>query len=478
MPGTMELLRRVIILMDRYQRQGDPDDLFRAIDVMPAIRDGLLPGLPEYTSLMSSFGDILTEAYSIRPDPELLARAVEYGRTAVGAATRQHPLAKNLSALVDDVDRHADSSEDPDALREAAATLRRYMVSMPGADPDAAMNHYGLANRLRLLYERVGDPDLLQQAIEAARIAITLPLRQNEFRIAREVLLASVLQRSFEHSGDPGELREAVEIYREAVPKCPGDGPDRTLVLSWLGGALMRLGDLDDDLDLLTESTQVLRAAMSSTDNPKSLTHTRSDLCTALSKLYEKSRDRRLLEEAIEIGRETVAGLAVGDPDRAISQQSLALAEFRLADATEDVDLLRQAITDHRSAMAALPSDHKHRAAFLLNAASMLRTHYAATGELDSLDEAVSDSRAALAAATADRQQTGPYLYNLAIVLAVQYGHTQTPETVAEALDCARAALAAGMAGSPEHTAALHTLIDILEEMSREGSGDSHHAEG
>jgi tetratricopeptide (TPR) repeat protein len=183
-----------------------------------------------------------------------------------------------------------------------------------------------------------------------------------------------------------------------------------------------------------------------------------SNLGVTLLRLFERTGDAGLLEEAVGAGRTAVADVPADDPDRARILLNLAIAIQYSFEHAGAVSLLAEAVDLSRAAVAAAPNDSFRRTAYLSGLSRMLRAQFEHTGDPEQLTEAVQAGRDAVAALPAEHPARAGYLSVLGLAVRELAERTGDIELLAEAVQLSRDAVAAMPVGHPDRAESLSVL--------------------
>ncbi|CUS11434.1 unnamed protein product, partial [Tuber aestivum] len=127
--------------------------------------------------------------------------------------------------------------------------------------PDRAGRHDSLGIKLLARFERIGDLDDLQRAINHNEEALATTPLDHPDRAGRDNSLGIKLLIRFERKNDIGDLRRAIEHSEAGLAATPSDHPDRAAMCIGLGRGLHSrylclrfIGDLDRALLLYREA--------------------------------------------------------------------------------------------------------------------------------------------------------------------------------------------------------------------------------
>jgi tetratricopeptide (TPR) repeat protein len=199
---------------------------------------------------------------------------------------------------------------------------------------------------------------------------------------------ADALRLGYGRTGDPAMLLAAVKAMELARDRYPADDPQRASPLS--------------------------------------------GLCMLSRLRWQRERDPRLLQQAVEYGRQAVAVAWTGDPEmgRHLAALGTALEEtFRYGDQLGDID---EAVAVHRRCLDLIPLDHPDRLGQESNLANALVLRGVAGADHALLEEGIERTRAALRDTPADDPAHPARLANVAAALAAM-ALTGSPHHLAEA---------------------------------------------
>ncbi len=185
------------------------------------------------------------------------------------------------------------------------------------------------------------------------------------------------------------------------------------------------------------------------------------ELAVALRARFERSRDNADLDEAIETGRQALAVLPAGQPDRPAVLSHLAATLRTRFEYSGNRDDLDEAVATAREALAGTEQNARLRPGVLSNLAATLTARSEFTGDLSDLDEAIDAIREVLVTLPDGHVDRPAVLSNLAAALRSRAERTGDAD-LAEAVGAARAALAAIPAGHSLRAKAQSTLARAL----------------
>lgn len=386
--------------------------------------------------------------------PEILrAQAIGVGRLAVLATADDDPerairVGRLSQAVAAAAEARGDDALREEALRLAEETLRLQRLAVrltPAGDPDRLprLSNHGLSLAER--YERVSDPEDLDEAIGIARDVVAQAAGDDADLPRYRSILARALSLRLDRSGGVAEeFDEVVELYRQAAPGDP-NGPGAGLAS--LGGALLKRYELTGALPDLEEAVAVLsRSRRETWSDPGERSRADEQLGLALRTRHARLGDVRDLEQARHLLGDTAAssGGAAETPGRALQRLVNSALELRgrYERGLGDPDDLRTASARLREAAAMVPVGHASRPSVLNNLGATLVSSYQQSAVLGELTEAVDALRESVRETPDGHHQLDGRLINLSGALMLRHDRLQDSADLAESLDCRRRAAA------------------------------------
>lgn len=453
-----------LVLNGRNVNTADPGALdaahTAALDAVAAAP----PGHPSHTQALYVLSEVLRSRYVAQGRLPDLESAVDCARRALEATAPDAPQHVTRALELADLLRlHAQAVGSPGTLTEPLALLRGLAADNPPGSAHRARVLLQLARTLAAVGRGTGPAaeDATDEAVRTYRECLALPGRSTGYAASVRFALGAVLARGPQWAeaitlmqegvdllepgdarraeylsdfaalhleraraeNDPAEYAEAVRILRQAVASAlPADVHQRAVGLSNLGAALVGLGTLTVDEELLAEGVRVHRDAVAaSSPGDHYLPHRLGNLGDALQQLAQIRSDAGLVVEAVQVLREAVRFGAPTVPGSAASYGRLGNALRSLTRFTGDGAPLEEAVRWHRKAVAAL---------------SAAEGSGSGNGGQDADDGAFAVSGA---------------LLGLANVLSERFRFTQDEALREEALESYRAALAAHRVSGDRH---------------------------
>lgn len=330
-------------------------------------------------------------------------------------------------ALLEDFDLTGDARQ-----VASARTLIGALDGMLGADHPlrgevlVAGGHLAAA-----LYTIHGDSVHGDQAVRAARTAVTTAPSGDPRLPDKIVLLAHALMVRYGDRGAPADLDEALALVERLTAADPADPPPNGVAL----------------------------------------------LAAALCARFERTRRISDLDRAIVVCRDAIGAVPSGHPVLALLHQNLMGCLLRRAEQLgQDADLT-DAIETARTIHAELGPAGPLRCGTLTSLATLLMWRYTRTGSAADLSEAVTLSREAVALSTDLRGLRVLVLTNHAIVLWVSFVTARRPAELAEAIAACREAMAVESRNLVQSGVVRSLLTRLLTFRARVGDRDAGLAE-
>ncbi|MFJ5774492.1 CHAT domain-containing protein [Streptomyces sp. NPDC093094] len=448
-----------MLLLRRYDRTGDPDDLDEVIRLSRAAV-GLRPS--DEVVLHMLHRAVLTR-FRRTGDEADLEEAVRAGRQAVlavdpGSTTETLLM---LSSLFKALWARLEHSQDPSHLDEAIDIGRRVIEAMPSHDPRYAPVLSRLSTALLDRFRRTGSLADLDGAAHTGREAVRVCPADHPDRGPVLTNLTFVLSHRFKRLDTPADIDEAVGRGEEAVRTLRAGHPGRPLALSNLAAALQLRCERVTDRSDLDRAVGHLRRAVEATpheEHPDWPTF-RSNLAAALVTRHEQTGDLADLEEAVPISRQAVSAMPSGHPDRASALTYLGAALLERFERTGVQSDLDEAVDTLGQAAGSTPHDDIDHVQTLSYLVAALLTRFERTGAKADLDEAIGIGDEAIRATPAGHRDLPGTLNNQGVALHHRYERTHDPDDLRASIAAQRRALEAA---GPEH----HRRAGILSNLS------------
>ncbi|MFD6990963.1 CHAT domain-containing protein [Streptomyces sp. NPDC059943] len=341
-----------LLLVRRYERTFDPEDLAEAVgiarDVLAQTDDGD-SDLPRYRSILARALSLWL-ARSGGADEEFDEVVDLYRRAAPGDPNGPSAGLSNLGGAL--LNRYEVTGAVRD-LEEAIAVLTRALREA-GAEPEDRSRAAGqLALALRARHALLGD---VRDLKEAQRLTGEAPRDASETAgraLQRLVNSALELRGRYERGlGDPEDLRTAAATLRQALAMLPAGHDSRPSVLNNLGSVLNSLNQQSAAVEVLTEAVDALRECVRETpDGHHQLGARMLNLSAALMLRHDRLQDSEDLTESLDCRRRAMALPGTSPVRRAAILSATGAALMRAAERTRDPATADQAVEHLRAAL-------------------------------------------------------------------------------------------------------------------------------
>jgi tetratricopeptide (TPR) repeat protein len=399
------------LLLESYNRDGDPATLDEGIDLLSAVVSESPRDPVSGTDYRIGLGVALEARVWVTGADADADAAVALARSVLADTpddTVDRLVARsNLSnALLTRYEAIGGSGYVAEAVTHAQAVADAF----PAADPRRASMFANLSTALELAFGESGELADLSDAVDAARLGVRLAVPGDPGLPGYLLDLANSLFSLSEVSGDSALVDEAVTTARRAVAESTPGAARRALALTCLANSLRSRYELAGELAVLDEAIEADRAALDLTSPQEPHYATcRSNLAISLTLHHEHEADLAVLEEALEHARAGAAAASEGTPDRYLSLLTLGRTAYEEFMATDDRAALDCCIEAEREAGQEVGADSPGRPMALANLAASLTVR----NEQADLEEAVSLLTQAVALTAAGSPDRAMYLYNL-----------------------------------------------------------------
>ncbi|MFI0480909.1 CHAT domain-containing protein [Actinomadura sp. 9N215] len=407
----------------------------------------MAPDDPETAELMARLGAaFLDRCDGSAADPVLTAEAMRWTRRAIEATGADHPrlgvvlgiAAQTLTQRYRDAGQEAELAE---AVALARRAVRWYARQMPGVWQPRTH----LAQALLCLHEVNNDVAVVDEAIE--QYAICLAQCPDEAVVARaHVLLelGNARRLRYERTGDLDDLQQAILAVHQARDGMPADDEHYATLLGNLSGFLYYMYERTGNESTHNEAVAAGRAALEAEGSTRQSLRTLNNLGSSLVQRFVRTRDSRVLDEAVDLLERAVEGTPERDPELPARLTNLAEAQGYRYVQFGDLEALDESITLGRRALAALsarPPYDRLRCGTAARLGHRLRLRYVRTGDPSAPEEAAGLLREVVAALPETVPDRPHFLHLAAMALESLYQETRRPEVLDEAIAMARAGL-------------------------------------
>lgn len=349
----------------------------------------------------------------------------------------------------------AETDNDPKFLAQACeAHCAALHLAEPGNELEATLS-YNFVQALFLLYDRTGRLDILDQAIEVAQRALPGGTSAGKWADVLR-LLVSGLQSWYEQTGDGKALEDAIHLVQIECERDPGsDSRYPSLLISLRFMRARDVGNQAQMNDCIRAGREELAGL--AVDDSKRL-QAINYLCLMLTVSYEYSGILGLLEEAVQLGRESVKM----DKSAFALHNTLSLSLWRMYGRKRNEEYLAEAISVTRDLVERSPSDYPYRSLYLANLGGYLQEFGNQKRDRSLLDEAADVSRAAVIRAQTRGAYTSDHLASLASILKDTFEVAGELSYLDDALEAARDSIARGSDSDTHRGIHLLNLSAIL----------------
>ncbi|MGH3833126.1 MAG: CHAT domain-containing protein, partial [Pseudonocardiaceae bacterium] len=296
-------------------------------------------------------------------------------------------------------------------------------------------------------YELTGDLALLQESIELLRGVLTDDLGQTTRYVALHTL-GTALWSLYERLGDPVILDEAITLFETALSVVEEEQPERLSTMTNLASVLALRAWHSGEVDLI-RSIELSRVVVAATPPHDARRGTRlGALAGAMQSLGLRKLDSSLLRESKELHRAALAAIPVDSESYPASCSNLSQS-LVLDQRSPDLGAASEAVRLAQEAVAATPAAHLLRPRFDSNLANALHTRYVTGHDERDLDKAADAALSAIAATPERHPNLAERLGVRVRILAAVHRRRPDPEALNELIKVAEAWMAATPAGHP-----------------------------
>lgn len=247
-------------LLDRFDNSDDPADVAEAVDVGRQMIEATRDGRSYRPNALLIFGEALRQQ-AVLPGqpPSRLDEAISVMREAVRDLPPGPARAEASASLAVALRQRFRRAGDPDDLDGAVAIFRAAVLE---GGPEAGLNgaldaglnvaevadaQYNLGTTLLLRFEHQADPDDVDDAAAALRLALAAPGIDRQDLARYRSRLSEALRLLFARTGRRADIDEAVALSRQAIAMTPAGHPELSDYQLALGKALAEAGGTDAD---------------------------------------------------------------------------------------------------------------------------------------------------------------------------------------------------------------------------------------
>jgi hypothetical protein len=412
-------------LVARFNREGDMNDLSRAIEATNMAANATPHDHPDRAVMLSNLGVSLGTRFDCIGDIDDLTRAIDVAGMAVNATPQDHPnRARHLSNLGNRLGTRFNRTGDTNDLDRAIEVTEMTAKALSQDHPDRAamLSNHGIWLGAR--FDRAGDLEDLSRAIAITETAINTMLQDDHMQARYLNNLSVWLGTRFNRKGDMNDLNRAIDVTEKAVAGMPQDHPDLAGMLSNLGTRLGTRFDHTGAMEDLTRAISVVKTAVNAT--PKSHPDRAlylNNLGLWLSSCFDRTGAIDKLTEAIEVTDMAANATPYDHPDRAIMLSNLGSRLHTRFNRTGDTNDLHRAIGVTDMAVNATPQDHPDRAGRLSNLGGEFVARFNREGDMNDLNRAIEVTDMAVNATPHDHPDRAVMLSNLGNMLSTRFNH-------------------------------------------------------
>lgn len=425
------------VLMTRYQRIWDLQDLDQAIEIARRMR---YLSQDDYLEHSIRLCDHLIFKYLRVGEVASLEEAKAISREALLVAPADDPDYPGcVFTLTRSLYLSSQRTSDLSELEEAIQHLRSVGEFLAEDDVESISTYLGsLANCLDYKYSITGRSSQLEEAIQLMMRVVDLagPERDRDPGVLCQ--LSVLLGQSYSRAWSMDDLIESIRYGEEAVNASLPSDPNLPAFMTSLGNRFMERYLRTGKVEYMDRAIELSRGALkkSPEGHPAHVGHV---ICLShqLGERYSRFGMMTDLEEAIQLVKETLSLGSLRNPDRA---KCFTAAALRFGDKylrTNSLPDLEESIRYAKYALDELPEEHSHRAAYSSNLAEVLRSKYQETNVMSDLEESLHYGRQAVRETPPGNADEAGYFNNLAFQLAEMYRKTREPTVLEEAISYA-----------------------------------------
>jgi tetratricopeptide (TPR) repeat protein len=342
----------------------------------------------------------------------------------------------------------------------------------PGQQATAVISSHPIlgqaANSAGITNDPVAALAAIDEAIEAARVALTATPPGHPHRPGRLFHFGSMLEERFGHTNGAADLDRAITVLTDAVHSTSPDDTEAATRHAAVGRTCQARFDRTGELDDLNAAISALRSALAGP--PPDPVDLRYRLGVALRDRFVRIRQLADLNEAVTACRDAASGTRPEETRHATFLAVLStVLRFRFEHAGRHDDLT-EAIAVARAAAADAGPGHPfcHGTRTVLGLA--LQERFTAAGEHADLTEAIAAFTDAVAATSPGAPNYGAAQHNLSRSLLRRFQETGELADLTGAVAAARAATAVVTRSEPDYAVLLgHLGATLVEQFTRLG---------
>jgi tetratricopeptide (TPR) repeat protein len=308
-PVRLELLSRYAVLnLQKYERNGQLDDLNEAISKQVQAVEDTAEGDPELAGRLSNLVVMLQRRFERTGRMEDLEESIQRAQQAVKDTAENDPeLAGRLNNLGATLQRRFERTGRIEDLKESVQLARQVVENTAKNDPKLAGRLNNLGVILQKRFERTGRMKDLEESIQRAQQAVDVTPPDHPDLAGYLSNLGNCLRRRFERTGKMEDLEESIQRAQQAVDVTPPDHPDLAAYLNNLGNKLESRFETTGKMEDLEESIRQTQQAVKNTaKNDPELASRLNNLSNKFESRFKRTGRMEDLEESIRRAQQAV----------------------------------------------------------------------------------------------------------------------------------------------------------------------------
>ncbi|KAH9212722.1 CHAT domain-containing protein [Leptodontidium sp. 2 PMI_412] len=350
--------------------------------------------------------------------------------------------------------------------------LEKVLANPAIKDYDVAENLSNHAFILKGEYEIYGESQLLETAVELARLAVEAMPDGHFNRIFPLNNLAAMLHLLFQRTHDTTVLADAARICKQIVDETPEDDGAWTGRASNLSVMYEAQYNVTGDTTYLKQSIELMRRVVGVTfEDHWERSGFLGNLANQLNSLFKRHGDPAVGGEAIQFAQQAVDCSRPGDPEAPEWLNSLGVTLHEYYKRSYEAHVLELAIDACRKSVAKTPDTHVAIARRLDNLSELLRSSFLRTGELDAMVESARLAERAVNSTPDVLAEKNDWKHNYATKLMSLAEVTDDISMMRTAVELFRQCVQSTGEKDPDHATQLNSLGWGLGKIARK-TGD------
>ena len=353
--------------------------------------------------------------------------------------------------------------------------LEKVLANPAIKDYDVAENLSNHAIILKGEYEIYGESQLLETAVQLARLAVEAMPDGHFNRMFPLNNLAAMLHLLFQRTHNTAVLADAARICKQIVDETPEDDGTWTGRASNLSVMYEAQYNVTGDTTYLKQGIELMRRVVGVTSEDHwERSGLLGNLANQLNSLFKRYGDLAVGGEAIQFAQQAVDCSRPGDPEAPEWLNSLGVTLHEYYKRSYEARVLELAIDACRKSVAKTPDTHVAIARRLDNLSELLRSSFLRTRELDVMVESARLAERAVNSTPDVLAEKNDWKHNYAtklMLLAEVTGDISMMRTVVELFrECVQSTSGKDPDG-PDHATQLNSLGWALGKIARK-TGD------